>query len=238
MLVRINIKFRGLLLPYEDHVLLSLQTIRWSKAQETVLAESSKFKVGDFTRDATALLLSWILAQRSITAVLDAGGTVGGRLKEWDDEMNNNGWTTKFSDWDIGSTLCEHYLEPKAWAPVCDELFTVLEEVVQVVDTPHFNVDDALVEFLVGREVILRFQTGSEAVGRRPPAPCRSPRRAPCCPFEAGSTADTRLALRKAVGGAGLKTITSLHCPIYIRATNVPTVLGSSSYHKSRTARS
>ena len=134
-------------------MLLSLQAVRWWKAHKNVQADSVIYKVGDFSRDATALLLSWILAQRAISAT---SGTVGGRLKEWDDEMKKYGWT--FSNWDIGSTLCERYLEPglRAWAPVCDELFTVLEKVVQVADTPRFNVDNALVEFLVRRVKTLK----------------------------------------------------------------------------------
>lgn len=117
--------------------------MRWLRAKDS---DFTLHKVGDFTRDATALLLSWILAERAISAITAAGDTPVGHLKAWNDEMTTEGFN--FSDWDIGSTLCEKYVEPKAWAPVCDELYKVLDH-KEVDQASPYKVDDALVQFLV-----------------------------------------------------------------------------------------
>lgn len=122
----------------------------WKAQGNLEVVDIATHKVGDFHRDAVAVLTSWIMANRAIAAEKAAGNdpSTNARLKTWNDEMNSHSFD--FTDPRIGSKLCKDYVEPKSWAPVCNQLYTdILDKVQQVSGTSRYTVDDALVAFLV-----------------------------------------------------------------------------------------
>ena len=117
-----------------------------------MLPRVAKYNITEFSRDATAVLLSWIMADKALKKIAAAGTAVPNKLKQWKTDMST--YSFNFDDHDVGEKVCAQYVAPKEWAVECNSIYESLKLTEQVGDTVRYKVDAALVKFLVSRFVL------------------------------------------------------------------------------------